>query len=130
MSPSTLLLLQLVVPEVEVLLPSALRCLLVQILHDGVGDLLHLLLLVFQILEVRVGGLVEPIQRLVDGGLELLCMKKRRRRVLVRDSYVGHHRRVNFFQELTTLRWSNAVEWTEGGSTERTLRGRLIFINP
>lgn len=71
-------ILQFVVSEVEVLLPSALRCLLVQVLHDRVRDLLHLFLLVLQVLELRVGGLVEPIQRLVDGRLELLVGERGR----------------------------------------------------
>lgn len=67
------LTLQLVIPEVEVLLRSARGSrVLVKVLHDGVGDLFDLLLLVFQVFQVRGGILVQPIQRLVDGGFELL----------------------------------------------------------
>lgn len=67
---------QFVIPEVIVIAISAsgIRTLIsvVKTGHDGVGDLLDLFPAGSELVRVGIWGVVEPIQRFIDGELELL----------------------------------------------------------
>mmetsp|Transcript_33495 Transcript_33495/g.52722 ORF Transcript_33495/g.52722 Transcript_33495/m.52722 type:complete len:287 (-) Transcript_33495:1332-2192(-) len=69
--------LELVIPKVIVIIVVAAAAgglALVQFLHDGARYLLHLLLLVLVVLGVALRRVVQPVQRVVDGALQLLLV--------------------------------------------------------